>query len=96
MRKPELTIEQPTIEQKIRSLQKRIKILAERYTLPCPHCGKSISASMVATVAAQRASAMRKTHGAGTGRPRKLVPCPKCSKDFGVAELRKHKPRCEG
>ena len=28
--------------------------------------------------------------------PKKLSPCPKCGDFFGVAEMRTHKPKCQG
>lgn len=30
-----------------------------------------------------------------TARPKVLKPCPKCGKNFGARELRKHIPTCE-
>lgn len=86
----------PTIESRIRSLERKAKELFDRYTVPCPHCGKPILASSITSAAGRRAVALRKTHGAGNGRPKKLTPCPKCGVEFGVAELRAHKPKCTG
>jgi len=40
----------------------------------------------------RRAQAMRKTFAGG--RPAVLRPCPNCSKEFGAADLRKHRARC--
>lgn len=37
---------------------------------------------------------LRKTRGGG--RPKKLSPCPKCGAEFGVREMAKHAPACEG
>jgi hypothetical protein len=39
-------------------------------------------------------SALRKTRGAGTGRPKKIRKCKKCGLRFGAREMRAHK--CEG
>ncbi|TAL08397.1 MAG: hypothetical protein EPO02_13010 [Nitrospirae bacterium] len=80
----------------IRSIERKLEALREEYTIPCPHCGQPILASMFASAAAKRSASMRKTLGAGSGRPAKLTPCPKCGQQFGVAELRRHKPHCKG
>jgi hypothetical protein len=44
----------------------------------------------------RRRAAMRKTFGAGTGRPKKLAPCPKCGARYGTREMRKHQCEKEG
>lgn len=44
----------------------------------------------------RRRNAQRETFGAGSGRPKKLTPCPKCQRKFGVAELRGHRGKCKG
>jgi hypothetical protein len=31
-----------------------------------------------------------------TPNPKKLSPCPKCGDMYGVADMRAHKPKCEG
>ena len=41
--------------------------------------------------AARRASQMRRTHGAGSGRPKLLRPCPHCGALLGAREMRQHK-----
>jgi hypothetical protein len=40
-------------------------------------------------------NALRKTHGGGTGRPKKFRRCPKCRRQFSAREMRVHIPRCE-
>lgn len=45
------------------------------------------------SAAARALNAMRKTYGVGTGRPKKLRPCPQCGERMGARELRAH--RCE-
>lgn len=39
----------------------------------------------------RRHSAMRKTFGAGSGRPRVMKPCATCGESFSGREMRKHK-----
>jgi endogenous inhibitor of DNA gyrase (YacG/DUF329 family) len=83
-----------TTEQILARTEQKLRAIYDQYTVGCPHCGKPILASMFASATAKRASAMRKSHGAGTGRPKKLSPCPDCGKKFGVAEMRKHRAQC--
>lgn len=40
---------------------------------------------------ARLCSAMRKTFGAGTGRPRVMRPCESCGGSFSAREMRQHK-----
>jgi hypothetical protein len=54
----------------------------------------SIPDELLLSECAKRHSARRQTHGAGPGRPKKLTSCPYCGKEFGTAELRKHRPVC--
>lgn len=63
-------------------------------TLKCPHCHKHIPIATIRKIisnAGKEANALRKTQGAGPGRPKKLAPCPECGEELGVAERRKHK-----
>jgi endogenous inhibitor of DNA gyrase (YacG/DUF329 family) len=81
-------------EETIARIEKKAKALYREYTVACPHCGEPILSSMFASAAAKRASGMRIRHGAGTGRPKKLSPCPGCGGMFGAAEMRRHRPGC--
>lgn len=40
---------------------------------------------------ARALAALRKTYGAGSGRPKVLRRCPGCGKEFGARELRAHR-----
>ncbi len=42
----------------------------------------------------RRRAAQRKTFGAGTGRPKKVKPCPRCGAPYGAREMRQH--QCTG
>jgi len=44
----------------------------------------------------RRMNAMRKTRGAGTGRPRIVRPCPGCNAPFAAREMQRHQPHCPG
>ena len=47
-----------------------------------------------ASKAAALLSSMRKTHGAGTGRPRIMKICERCGREMCATEFRGHKPKC--
>lgn len=62
--------------------------------MKCPKCEEPLSPAEIKTLWAQLTSGLRKTMGAGSGRPTKLRSCPGCRKFLGVVEMRQH--RCPG
>lgn len=48
----------------------------------------------LATEFARRNNALRRIRSGG--RPKILKPCPNCGQLFGVRDLSKHKPQCQG
>lgn len=62
----------------------------------CPHCSRKLPEATVQAVVselARRRGAKRKTHGAGPGRPVKLVACAQCGASGPTRQMRGH--RCE-
>ena len=51
---------------------------------------RAVPYELLASELARRNAAKRKSHQMG-GRPVKLRPCPTCGKEFGTAEMRRHK-----
>ena len=62
-------------------------------TFPCPYCRKLVHVgdSAILAEAGAISSARRKSHGAGSGRPRGYRKCPKCGKLHQPEEMRKCK-----
>lgn len=59
-------------------------------TIPTEIIREQYEARVLPETMRQRQAA-RKTFGAGTGRPRKMVACQRCSVSGGTAEMRRHK-----
>ena len=55
---------------------------------------ENVSDAALLSEVQRRRSAMRKTYGAGTGRPKVMKTCPGCGGMFGARELRGH--QCPG
>lgn len=56
----------------------------------------TIPADVLYSEIGRRRNAMRKTYGAGTGRPRVMRKCPTCKAQFSAREMQTHTPRCPG
>lgn len=63
-------------------------------TFPCPHCRKPVPVAdqAILSAAARINSSKRKTHGAGSGRPRIMRRCPRCGRKHSAREM----PKCRG
>jgi hypothetical protein len=74
----------------------------EYFPYTCPHCSNVRNAADVAAelpdavlklVAGRRNALLRRTRGAGTGRPI-LARCPGCSQEMSAADMRDHRIPC--
>jgi hypothetical protein len=65
----------------------------ERDLEHCPHCEHRLRPDFLIAAGGAARQAMRSTF---KGREKILTPCPKCGDPYGVAEMRAHKPHCNG
>ncbi len=62
--------------------------------MKCPHCDHELAPDEVRSLWGQLTNSLRKSRGAGPGRPKKLRRCDGCGQWLGAAERRRHE--CPG
>lgn len=63
-------------------------------SIRCPNCDQELPAATIAGVISaefRRRRAKQQRTGAGPGRPRKVITCPKCGVQGSAAEMQRHR-----